>query len=134
MQYKKGFIEELNIETVSASKQRVEMVMPIGEKVQQPFGFLHGGATIALLETAASLGAELNANLEVELPFGIDVHVRHRKSGKEGLARGIAVLDKVENSKQYWQVTAYDDAGDVLSDGTIITKIVSFERLAQKSK
>ena len=66
--------------------------------------------------------------------------VRHRKSGKEGMLRGVAELDRVETSghtgsvKQFWNVAAYDDVGDVVSDGVIVTKVVSLERLAQKER
>ena len=106
----------------------------------QPHGYLHGGATIALLETVASIGTEQNTDFDKERPFGIDVQVRHRKSGKGGTLRGVADLDREEVSertgavKQYWNVTAYDDAGDVVSDGVIMTKIVSLDRLAQKER
>ena len=55
-------------------------------------------------------------------------------------ARKVADLDREEVSertgavKQYWNVAAYDDAGDVVSDGVIMTKIVSLARLAQKEQ
>ena len=83
---------------------------------------------------------EQNTDFDKERPFGIDVQVRHRKSGKEGTLRGVADLDREEVSertgavKQYWNVAAYDDAGDVVSDGVIMTKIVSLARLAQKEQ
>lgn len=132
--------DTLHIETVSADKRHVEAVMPITPEVFQPHGYLHGGATIALLETVASIGTEQNTDFDKERPFGIDVQVRHRKSGKGGTLRGVADLDREEVSertgavKQYWNVTAYDDAGDVVSDGVIMTKIVSLDRLAQKER
>ena len=50
--------DTLHIETVSADKRHVEATMPIVPEVFQPHGYLHGGATIALLETAASIGTE----------------------------------------------------------------------------
>ncbi len=124
----------LHIEIVSADEGRVEATMPITPDVFQPFGFLHGGATISLLETVASIGAEMLADLDRERPFGIDVQVRHRKSGKAGMLRGIAELDRTEGSKRFWNVTALDDEGDVISDGVIVTKTVTLERLAQKER
>ena len=119
--------DTLRIETVSADKRHVEATMPIVPEVFQPHGYLHGGATIALLETVASIGTEQNTDFDKERPFGIDVQVRHRKSGEEVSERTGAV-------KQYWNVAAYDDAGDVVSDGVIMTKIVSLARLAQKEQ
>ena len=118
-----------------ARSERLPQVGLVGN-----YGYLHGGATIALLETVASIGTEQNTDFDKERPFGIDVQVRHRKSGKEGTLRGVADLDREEVSertgavKQYWNVAAYDDAGDVVSDGVIMTKIVSLARLAQKEQ
>lgn len=132
--------DTLHITITSSCKTRVEAEMPITPDLHQPFGFLHGGATIALLESAASRGAEENADFETERPFGVDVHVRHRKSGKAGLLRGVAELDRQETSersgavKQFWNVVAYDDEGDVVSEGVIVTKIVSLAYLASKER
>ena len=128
-----GFLETLGIKFTARSKHEVTGFMPITERVLQPFGYLHGGATIALLESLASAGAEENADFDTERPFGIDVHVRHRKSGTSGLLHGRATLERSSESErgrtQYWNVVATDDKGDVVSDGTVITKIVSLARL-----
>lgn len=129
-----GLNELLGIEIVSMTLERVEMTMPIGENALQFFGFLHGGATLTLLEAAASQGAMNRTDLEKELPFGVDVHVRHRKSGKQGMVRAVAQLDRTQGNAQFWNVAAYDEAGDVLSDGVVVTKIVSLEYLAEKER
>jgi len=134
MERTKGFVEFLDIEITSREPGRAEGIMPIKDEYRQPFGFLHGGATITLLETVASFASEDYADFEKERPFGVDVHVRHRKSGKQGMLRGVAELDHVEGNKQFWSVVAYDDEGDVVSDGTVITKVVTLERLAQKER
>lgn len=129
-----GLNKTFGVEFIESTKERVVATMPIVPEVFQPFGLLHGGATIALLESVASAGAENNTDFDKERPFGIDVHVRHWKSGKSGQLKGVAELDRVEKNKQFWNVTAYDDEGDVVSDGVIITKIVSLERLAEKER
>ena len=56
-------VETLHIEAASVRDERVEAVMPVMPDVLQPFGFVHGGATIALLETVASLGAQQGTDL-----------------------------------------------------------------------
>ncbi|MEQ3361760.1 PaaI family thioesterase [Raoultibacter massiliensis] len=134
MNWDSGFIAALGIEFTETSATRIVATMPITAAILQPHGFVHGGATIALLESVASAGAEQSVDLALERPFGIDVHVRHRKSGVSGTLTGVAELDRVERSKQYWRVTAFDDAGDVVSDGVIVTKIVSLARLAEKER
>ncbi len=131
-------IDTLHIETLSVSPERVEMTMPITDEVRQPHGFLHGGATIALLESCASRGADARTDFEKELPFGLESTIRHKKPGKSGLLHGLAELDHEDPSyggrKQFWHVVATDDAGDTVSEGTFITKIVTLEHFASKQK
>lgn len=130
----------LHIDIVSGDGRRVEATMPISPELFQPYGYLHGGATIALLETVASVGTERNTDFALQRPFGVDVRVRHRKSGTSGMVRGVAELDREEVSersgavKQYWNVAAYDDAGDIMSDGVVMTKIVPLAYLEQKGR
>ncbi|MDO4290826.1 MAG: PaaI family thioesterase [Eggerthellaceae bacterium] len=134
-----GMNEALGVVFEVERPDRVEARMPIRYEITQPFGLVHGGATIALLESVASRGAELNCDLEKEQPFGVDVHVRHLKSGRAGSVLGVATLDREEPShgraggiKQFWNVAAYDDAGDVMSEGVIVCRIVSKEKLAAR--
>lgn len=129
-----GLISLLGIRFIEATPERCEAVMPITDAVLQPFGFVHGGATLALLETVASRAAELRADLETERPFGTRVDVRHRKSGRAGSVRGVAELERVEGVKQIWRVNAYDDEGDVMSTGTFETKIVTLAYLAERGR
>ena len=129
-----GLISLLGIRFTEATPERCEAVMPITNAVLQPFGFVHGGATLALLETVASRAAELRADLETERPFGTRVDVRHRKSGRAGSVRGVAELERVEDVKQIWRVNAYDDEGDVMSTGTFETKIVTLAYLAERGR
>ena len=73
-----------------------------------------------------------------EQPFGVEVTIRHKKSGREGdVARGVAKLAERKPSskagyKLYWDVAAYDGDGDVISDGVIVVKVVPKDYLAQK--
>ena len=129
-----GLISLLGIRFTEATPERCEAVMPITDAVLQPFGFVHGGATLALLETVASRAAELRADLETERPFGTRVDVRHRKPGRAGSVRGVAELERVEGVKQIWRVNAYDDEGDVMSTGTFETKIVTLAYLAERGR
>ena len=134
-----GLNEELGIVFTVESGTHIEARLPITPKLYQPFGFVHGGATIAFMESAVSRGTEINTNLETHLPFGVEIQVRHRKPGKEGTLYVAADLDRSEtsertgNTKQYWNVVVTDDVHEVISEGTIMCKIVSKEYFAQKN-
>ena len=133
-----GLNHTLGVHFTKVEPGLVEAEMPITPALLQPFGFLHGGATIALLESVASAGGELACDLETEQPFGVEVTIRHKKSGREGdVARGVAKLAERKPSskagyKLYWDVAAYDGDGDVISDGVIVVKVVPKDYLAQK--
>ena len=79
-----GLNHTLGVHFTKVEPGLVEAEMPITPALLQPFGFLHGGATIALLESVASAGGELACDLETEQPFGVEVTIRHKKSGREG--------------------------------------------------
>ena len=131
-----GFTEVMGIQFTVDTPDVGEGVMPITDDLRQPFGLVHGGATIALLETVASRAAELRADLEVEQPFGITIEVRHHKSGVAGKVTGVASFTYEEpcrgGVKQYWDVVAYDDAGDIMTGGTIMTKTLLKSYLEEK--
>ena len=129
-----GLVRMLGIQFTVVEPGHVEATMPISDDIKQPFGYVHGGATLALLETVASKAAEFMCDFEVARPFGITIDVRHRKAGVAGMMRGVAELDHEEGNKQFWRVAAYDDEGDVMSDGTFMSKVVTLERLEEKRR
>ena len=75
-------LDTLHITYDVVTPEHVEMSMPISEEIYQPHGFLHGGATLALLESCASRGAEARTDFDKELPFGLESDIRHKKPGK----------------------------------------------------
>lgn len=126
--------ETLGIRIVEEGPTYVKATMPIHQGISQYSGYVHGGATIALLESVASAGGLYWANSETERVFGIETCIRHWKSGIKGTVTGIAELDHCDGNKQIWNVAAYDDDGEVMSKGSFVTKVVSLERLAQKER
>lgn len=132
-----GLTKTLGIGVVEESSERVVMEMPVTDAVVQPFGYLHGGATASLLESAASWAAALCADYGTERAFGSHVDIHHIRSVKGGTVRGRAELARTEDlgergRKQTWIVEATDDAGAVASCGTVTTRTVPLEYLNRK--
>lgn len=135
----KTLLDVLGISVEEITPEHVELTMPIGQNVLQEWGFLHGGATLALLESAASYGAAARTDPQTERPFGINLNVTHRKSEVSGSVHGFADIEREEPSrhggrKQFWRVVAYNDSHEVLSEGTMLTMIVPLSRLAEKKQ
>ncbi len=76
-------METLGIEFTLLSRERTEAVMPVSRHVCQPFGILHGGATLALAESVAGQGSLLLCEAD-EMPVGIQVSCNHISSAREG--------------------------------------------------
>lgn len=130
-----SFIDTLHIQLTFRSKDHVEAIMPVDPTLLQPHGYLHGGATLSLLESVASYGAEEHTDFDTERPFGVEVCIRHRKSVQSGVVRGVAWLSLAKpfpagGATYVWRVAAYDDTNECISLGTVKTKVVPLCRLA----
>ena len=133
----RGFTRTLGIRTLSVTPTCCKMDLPVSSRVWQPVGFLHGGATITLLESCASKASWARADLERELSFGSHIDIRHVSPAKDGVVHGVASLEREEDMgsrgrKEYWHVEATDDDGRVISTGTITCRVVTKEYFAQK--
>src|SRR5690625_847451 len=82
MDLSQTLLESLGIEVVSLDKQLVILTMPVDHRTRQPAGFLHGGASVALAETAASIGSILHVDPDDFNVFGIEINAKNidRKS------------------------------------------------------
>ena len=117
-------LEALGIHIVRHSAEEVVATMPVDERTRQPFGYLHGGATAALLETVASIGALESIDARSQAAFGVEICVRHKKSARAGTVTGIARPSQVEAERQVWSVEARNEAGDLLSEGSCTVRVV----------
>lgn len=133
----RGLTDTMGVRVVEQSPQQVRMDMPVTPTVLQPVGFLHGGATIALLESCASWASWLGCNLDDYYSFGTHVDVKHVNAVKSGMVHGCATRGHSEDlgergRKEYWKVEAVDDKGRVVSTGTIVMRVVSKEYFASR--
>lgn len=108
---KETLLATLGIEIVEATKERVVATMPVGPKVHQPFGMLHGGASVALAETVASTGAWMNVDQDSQAPVGIEINANHLRAKREGVVTATATPLHVGRSTQVWEVRIADEEG-----------------------
>jgi uncharacterized protein (TIGR00369 family) len=108
-----GVNEQLGVEIVSASAERVELRLEVGPKVHQPFGILHGGVSALLAESAASLGGALAAG-EGHHVVGIELNANHVRSMRDGVLTAVATPVKAGRRIQVWAIELTDDMGRVI--------------------
>jgi uncharacterized protein (TIGR00369 family) len=110
-------IERLGIEILEAGPERVVARMPVAGNVQ-PFGLLHGGATAALCETVASVGASLAAAPQ-RTAVGIELNVNHLRAVTAGTVTATGTALRAGRSVAVWDVRVHDDAGELYAVGRL---------------
>jgi uncharacterized protein (TIGR00369 family) len=107
----KNLATALGIEITELTPERVVATMPVDDRTRQPFGILHGGASVALAETVASLGATMNVDLEANVVVGVEINANHIKAKREGMVTGTATPIHIGRSTQVWEVRIVDEEG-----------------------
>ena len=102
-------LSTLDIEIVEMTKQRVVARMPVGPKVHQPFGLLHGGASVALAETAASVAGSLNVDSTKETVVGLEINANHLRGKRDGVVTAVATPVHIGRRTQVWDVRITDE-------------------------
>ena len=101
----------LGIEIAEATKERVVARIPVGPRVHQPFGLLHGGASVALAETVASTAAWMNVDQASEIVVGIEINANHLRAKRDGVVTATATPLHVGRRTQVWEVRIADEEG-----------------------
>ncbi|MFB4169256.1 hotdog fold thioesterase [Virgibacillus sp. JSM 102003] len=107
-------MESLGIEVSSLDKNLVTMTMPVDHRTHQPAGYLHGGANVALAETAASIGAYMNVNPEEFNVFGIEINANHVKSKREGIVTAKGTPVHIGKTTMVWEINIVDENDDLI--------------------
>ena len=104
----------LGIEIVEASRERVVGRMPVGPKVHQPFGLLHGGASVALAETVASTAGLMQVDREKETVVGLEINANHLRGKRDGVLTAIATPLHVGRKTHVFDVRITDEQGKLV--------------------
>ncbi|MEZ0580914.1 hotdog fold thioesterase [Nocardioides sp. MH1] len=105
-----GLNEKLGIELVEMSAERMVGTMPV-EGNTQPYGLLHGGASVALAETLGSMGSALHAEQYGKVPVGVDINATHHRSATSGIVMGTATAIHLGRTSAAYEIVITDEAG-----------------------
>lgn len=98
-----NLMKHLKMKFQSFDGEVVIISMPVSDEVTQPFGYLHGGATVALCETAASLGSNLLTEKD-EIPLGLEINANHIRSVNSGTVEVKARIVHKGRQTHIWQM------------------------------
>lgn len=98
--------QRIDISVLEVSKERVVCQMPITKRVTQPFGILHGGTTVALAESVASIASQVNVDPMKKVCLGLEINANHISPGFVGdtlIATGYPI--SIGKTNQVWGVS-----------------------------
>ena len=123
-----NLLDHLQMKTLDVKHGYIAISMPVTDNVKQPFGYLHGGATIALAETAASMGANASSK-EDEIPLGLEINANHIKSVQSGTVTAIGTALHIGKTTQVWDVKVTDEDNQLIS---VIRATIAIKNLENK--
>ena len=104
----------LDIRLVEATPEKVVATMPIGPNHRQQLGYLHGGISITLAESLASLGSVLNTDQQRQMVFGLEINASHLRAKREGTLTGTATPLRLGRTAHVWDVRITDEEGKLI--------------------
>lgn len=103
-------IEWLGINFTALGPDWLEGTMPVDHRTQQPYGRLHGGASLVLAETLGSTAGMLVVDPSKFAVAGAEINGNHLRPVYSGLVRGVATAEMLGRSTQVWSVRIFDEA------------------------
>lgn len=114
----------LGIQYTYVSEDRVEATMPVDHRTRQPFGILHGGATLALAETVAGLGSMVICQPD-EIVVGMQVSGNHISSAHEGdTVRAVGTIVHKGHSSHVWNVDVFTSTNKLVSSIRVVNSVL----------
>lgn len=107
-------VEHLGIEITESGPDFLCGKMPVDHRTHQPMGLLHGGASVALAETLASIGAALQVDLTKKACVGLEINANHVRGVREGWVYGRATALHIGKRTQVWETKITNETGDLV--------------------
>jgi len=117
--------EALGIRLTELGDDYLRGTMPVDQRTKQPYGLLHGGASVALAETLGSLAAYLAAPADGGRTVGIEINANHVRAATEGEVTGTARPLHLGRSTQVWEVRIEDAQARLVCVSRITLAVVA---------
>lgn len=118
-----NMLEHLGITFTDVGPDYIQATMPVDHRTLQPFGLLHGGATVVLAETLGSVGANLCLDPRTQMCVGLDLSSNHVRQVTEGFVTGTGKPIHLGGTTHVWEIRVADET-DRLINTTRLTLLV----------
>ena len=117
-------VSNIGIEITDFGEEYLCGKMPVDDRTKQPFGLLHGGASVAFAETLGSMGAGMHVDLENYSVVGIEINSSHLKAMKEGWVYGKAVPIRIGRKIQVWDIDIKDEKDNMVCKSRLTLAVI----------
>ncbi len=117
-------LEYVGIEITRLGDDFLEGTMPVDQRTKQPFGILHGGASVVLAESLGSLAGYLCSEGEQKV-VGVEINANHIKAVRDGIVKGVCKAIHLGRSHQVWQIDIYNGQQQLCCTSRLTTAILS---------
>jgi 1,4-dihydroxy-2-naphthoyl-CoA hydrolase len=99
--------------------------MPVDHRTHQPFGRLHGGASVSLAETVASVGGGMTVDPATHATVGMEINANHIRPAMSGYVTAVATAESIGRTTQVWTIRITDDAGKLVCLSRITLAVIA---------
>jgi 1,4-dihydroxy-2-naphthoyl-CoA hydrolase len=103
--------QHLDIVFTEIGDDFVRATMPVDERTRQPYGLLHGGASVALAESVGSIGAMMCIDPARQVCVGQEINANHVRAARQGRVSATARPAHLGRRTQVWTIEIADEAG-----------------------
>ena len=121
---KNTIISALGIEVTELGDNFIRGKMPVDKRTKQPFGLLHGGASVVLAETLGSIGGMAKVDNNNETVVGIAINANHLKSVSGGWVFGKATSIQIGKKIQIWEIRITNEAKELICISRLTLSVV----------
>ena len=121
----------LGLELISVEHGTVVGKMPVDPRTHQPYGLLHGGASVVLAETLGSVGSHFIAEPKGKAAVGIEVNANHLRGVKSGWVTGTARLHHEGGKLHVWHIEIVDEAGRAVCTSRLTVMLIPASKPAE---
>lgn len=115
----------IGIEFTEIGKDWLTARMPVDPRTHQPYGLLHGGASVALAETLGSVAAHCCVDSSKQYVVGLEINANHLKGVRDGFVYGTARPVHVGRSTQVWEIKIVNEKKELVCISRITMAILS---------
>jgi 1,4-dihydroxy-2-naphthoyl-CoA hydrolase len=119
----------LGIEFTEIGDDYIKAKMPVDKRTHQPFGILHGGASVVLAESIGSLASNLCIDQEKYISVGVEVNANHLRPVKSGYVTAICSPIKVGRKIQVWEIKIYNEQNQIVCVSKLTTMTVKRDEI-----